>query len=115
MTMHIADMVIIHSAPGVIISTKYYFLLYVLCRMQCMSTYAETPKAGHSAMCLQFCNVASVRWYSTMINMFVWYVRACVYSDVSKGLPQNLNLATNIDFSMAVTDVLFYLLRKEEY
>lgn len=50
-----------------------------------------------------------------MINMFLWYVTVCVYSDVSKGLPQNLNLATNIDFWMALTDLLFCLLCKEEY
>lgn len=32
------------------------------------------------------------------------YECVCLYSDVSKGLPHNLNLTTNIDFWMAVTD-----------
>lgn len=72
--------------------------------------YAETLKTGH----LKFCNLVCQVAYSIMKNMFLCCVNGiaclrvyecvCLYSDVSKGLPHNLNLTTNIDFCMAMTD-----------
>ncbi len=56
--------------------------------------YAETLKAGHFMFLCCVNGIACLRVYECV----------CLYSDVSKGLPHNLNLTTNIDFWMAVTD-----------